>query len=268
MNKINRINGFSLVELAIVLVILGLLAGGVLSGQSLIRAAEMRSVTTQTDRYITSVYAFRDKYFAIPGDMPNAVKFWGAAAGNSNDNVNTGCDNSLRTASTDKTTCNGNGDGFIALNTAEDFEMYRMWQHLANAGLIEGAYSGVSDSAVVANTKTPKIGTNVPAGKLANTGFTVVSYPPNYNQTTYFPFPGGNVLYFGGVNTSYTSNPALKPEEAWNIDTKLDDGKPASGKIMSWRTATDCNTSTDPTLSEYKLQSSTIGCALMIILGV
>ena len=60
--------GFSLVELSIVLVILGLLTGGILAGQSLIRAAELRSISTDYSRYIAAVQAFRDKYFALPGD--------------------------------------------------------------------------------------------------------------------------------------------------------------------------------------------------------
>jgi prepilin-type N-terminal cleavage/methylation domain-containing protein len=63
---------FSLVELSIVLVILGLLVGGVLSGQALIRASEMRSITAQANQYRAAIYSFRDKYFAIPGDMANA----------------------------------------------------------------------------------------------------------------------------------------------------------------------------------------------------
>jgi prepilin-type N-terminal cleavage/methylation domain-containing protein len=70
--------GFTLVELSIVLVILGLLAGGVLAGQSLIRAAELRSVTTQLEQYSTAIYAFRDRYFAIPGDEEFARRAWHA----------------------------------------------------------------------------------------------------------------------------------------------------------------------------------------------
>ena len=68
--------GFSLVELSIVLVILGLLVGGVLSGQSLIRAAELRAATQEYQRYYTATQTFRDKYFAIPGDFNNAQAFW------------------------------------------------------------------------------------------------------------------------------------------------------------------------------------------------
>ncbi|MBY6117485.1 prepilin-type N-terminal cleavage/methylation domain-containing protein [Mameliella alba] len=71
-------SGFSLVELSIVLVILGLLIGGVLTGQNLIRAAELRSVMTEFKTYQTAVMTFRDKYFALPRDMTNATDFfWG-----------------------------------------------------------------------------------------------------------------------------------------------------------------------------------------------
>jgi prepilin-type N-terminal cleavage/methylation domain-containing protein len=78
---------FSLVELSIVLVILGLLVGGVLSGQSLIHAAELRAVTTEYQKYMTAVRSFKDKYFASPGDMNNATSLWGVAAGTGNDNA-------------------------------------------------------------------------------------------------------------------------------------------------------------------------------------
>jgi len=59
-------HAFSLVELAIVLVILGLLVGGVLSGSSLIRASELRSISTQYTNYYTAVRSFRDKFLPCP----------------------------------------------------------------------------------------------------------------------------------------------------------------------------------------------------------
>ena len=83
-------SAFSLVELSIVLVILGLLTGGILSGQSLIRAAELRSVTTEYSRYTAATYSFRDKYFALPGDMSNAESFWGSPPHQSRRSVESG----------------------------------------------------------------------------------------------------------------------------------------------------------------------------------
>jgi prepilin-type N-terminal cleavage/methylation domain-containing protein len=80
---IRNTRGFTLVELSIVLVILGLLAGGVLAGQGLIRAAELRSITTDQQRFLIAIRAFRDQYRSLPGDMPNATLVWGGARSHS-----------------------------------------------------------------------------------------------------------------------------------------------------------------------------------------
>src|SRR3569833_2534544 len=120
--------GFTLVELSIVLVILGLLVGGVLTGQSLIRAAELRSVTTQEQRYVTAVQTFRDKYFALPGDMTNATAYWGTA---------TACPGDYPSPAATSATCNGDGDVQIFSR-----ETFRFCQQLANAGLGGGGGGG------------------------------------------------------------------------------------------------------------------------------
>jgi prepilin-type N-terminal cleavage/methylation domain-containing protein len=127
---------FSLVELSIVLVILGLLVGGVLSGQSLIRAAQLRAITAEYSRYVTATQSFKDKYFALPGDMNNATSFWGAADGSTG--LTAAC---FGAAGTGTQTCNGDGSGTIYPTSASD-ESLRFWQHLARAGLIEGSYTG------------------------------------------------------------------------------------------------------------------------------
>src|ERR1700691_433072 len=66
-------SGFTLIELSIVLVIIGLIVGGVLVGQDLIRAAEVRAQISQIEKYNTAVNTFRDKYNALPGDLPPTV---------------------------------------------------------------------------------------------------------------------------------------------------------------------------------------------------
>ena len=68
MKKMSKQGGFTLVEIAIVLVIIGLLLGGVLKGQEMIKNAEIRSVITDVKGVTTAVYAYRDRYNAIPGD--------------------------------------------------------------------------------------------------------------------------------------------------------------------------------------------------------
>lgn len=142
-----------LVELSIVLVIIGLLVGGVLAGKSLIRASELRAVSAEYARYHTAVMAFRDKYFALPGDMPNATNVWGTASN---------CPGSHLQPSTDATTCNGNANSYIdsVAGAGLGNEYFRFWQHLQNAGLVEGRLSGVRgiDSSIhsVADFNVPR----------------------------------------------------------------------------------------------------------------
>lgn len=68
--------GFSLLELSIVLVMIGLLAGGVTYGRDLIRESEMRSLMSDIKKYHTAIISFRDKYRALPGDFNKAGLIW------------------------------------------------------------------------------------------------------------------------------------------------------------------------------------------------
>jgi len=83
--------GFTLVEIAIVLVIVGLLLGGVLKGQAMIGTAKTNSLIKKLESLQTAYYAFQDKYSAVPGDMANASSIIG---GNAVD-CTTSCDNGL-----------------------------------------------------------------------------------------------------------------------------------------------------------------------------
>lgn len=247
---------FSLVELSIVLVILGLLVGGVLSGQSLIRAAELRAVSTEYNRFYTATQSFRDKYFAIPGDMNNATSFWGTAAN---------CPGNASQGSTTQTTCNGNGDGQVNFTNGTSNESFRFWQHLANAGLIEGSYSGVTANDAYLWTGGSS---NSPRSKLSN-AIWQTNFADNSTGTftsIIFNYRFGNALFFGTPASASTWNyaPALKPEEAWNIDTKIDDGKPGIGKVTSY-VSTSCSGTASATTftTDYALNNNTIQCTLV-----
>lgn len=248
---------FSLVELSIVLVILGLLTGGILAGQSLIRAAELRSVSSDVGRYITAVNTFRDKYFALPGDMANATKFWG--------DDNAVCPDPIITNGTPGT-CNGNGNGTIAWSSdTVDYEAFRAWQHLANAGLIEGSYSGIAGGG---GTLDAVVGTNVPRGRISNTGFFLRSFSTS-GHTDFYDGDYSPSLQFGSDSSvsTYTNGPALKPEEAWNIDTKMDDGKPATGSVRALKPASTFAPGCTNASGEYVLTANTILCPLILNLS-
>lgn len=251
-------SAFSLVELSIVLVILGLLVGGVLAGQSLIRAAQLRAVTTEYNRYLTAAMSFRDKYFALPGDMSNAQSFWGVA-----DPTPATC---VTTAGSGTQTCNGNGDGLIQPSTGSN-ESYRFWQHLVNAGLIEGQYDGITHgsnnySSTNANSPTSKVS---PALWYANWWGTVGT------NAALLEGVYNNIFELGIATTNnHPATGMLKAEEMWNIDTKLDDGKPGTGKVIGRDnlgfTGTNCTTATasSQTTADYYLAGTGTPCAAVL----
>lgn len=250
-------HAFSLVELSIVLVILGLLVGTVLSAQSLIRASELRSISNDYFRFVAATQTFRDKYFALPGDITNATQLWGVAHA-----TPATC---YATASTGKETCDGDGNGLVNSSAAGSNETFRFWQHLSNAGLIEGTYTGVAGSA---GTTHAIIGTNVPVSRIGLAGWSVVRV--GYQAVApYYTGEYGHVFGFGtngAAENDYTNNPIIKAEDAYNIDTKIDDGNPFSGKVRAWKYSSrpNCVVSTD---DAYALTSTNIGCNLLFITG-
>ncbi len=253
-------SGFSLVELSIVLVILGLLTGGILTGQNLIRAAELRSVTTEFAAFQAAVNTFRDKYFALPGDMTNAEDFWGTM---------TNC-GAASPSGTGTQTCNGDGDGTIddAAAASQTGENFTFWQHLANAGLIEGSYTGIAGPGSVIDVE---FGQNTPRAKVSNSGWAVGTlgiFPGNADM---YATDYGSYFTFGTETTSGSNgNPTITPEEAWNIDTKVDDGRPGYGKVIArpWGTNVadnkcSINAADETDLeSDYNLTYDSIACVL------
>lgn len=260
-----KTDAFSLVELSIVLVILGLLTGGILAGQSLIRASEQRNFMSQIQRYSSSVIAFRDKYMAIPGDMNNATRFWGAADGSTG--ITVACLTATATG-----TCNGNGDG--SLNTpAYSLESYRFWQQMALAGLIEGTYTGVTGPLA---TEDVIAGTNVPSTKLSATSVINAQSLPNVTSASTWWFRGsyGYVAYLLGADTNGTNfngdSAVIPAEMAWNIDAKLDDGKPGTGRVTTMLNSrrSQCASTDDPATAVYMVTSTADGCNLLIPSGI
>lgn len=256
---VGKEKGFSLVELSIVLVILGLLTGGILTGQNLIRAAELRSVATEYKQFKTAIYTFRDKYFAMPGDMSNATDFWDYPASTPA--------NCPATAGSGTETCNGDADGIIdkAGAASRYNEAFMVWQHLANAGLIEGSYTGIAGTT---GNKDTLLGVNIPSSKLSNSGWFLDHRTDNSSTPDRFDINYGNVFSFGlemGAVNNVTRGDALIPEEAWNIDTKIDDGKPGRGKVILYglTTCTDA-ADKDDLDGSYLLTYTGKDCGLMI----
>src|SRR5574340_735598 len=108
-----RQGGFTLIEIAIVLVIIGLLLGGVLKGQELITSARVRNMISQQDVIKAAYFGFLDRYRALPGDYADAK--------NNIKGVNEV----------------GNGNGQIETGK----ESILAWDHLSKAGFINGSYT-------------------------------------------------------------------------------------------------------------------------------
>ena len=253
-------SAFSLVELSIVLVILGLLVGGILAGQSLIRAAELRAVYTDLSKYATAHYAFRDKYFAIPGDMKNAVAVWGAADGGTGESAACATVDS-RSLANPKQTCNGDGNGRIE-NITQSNEVYRYWHQLSNAGLIEGSFTGIAGPTSGGNP-----GYNLPTSRMSllaiGSGWWPAGDASGTHSGSTYEFDGyyGNIYTVQGKRDDSLAPPqarVMRPEEMWNIDTKMDDGKPAIGKFRA-RKGYGC-TINDATTPEYALSVKEVLC--------
>lgn len=252
------LSGFTLVELSIVIIIIGLLAGGIVAGQNLIKASDNRSVYTKASEYISAINQFSERYQGLPGDLYNATSIWGAQ------NVTPAT--CRTTTSSSKLTCDGDGDGHIGDDAATYYENFRAWQQLQNAGFVEGAYSGVTNGA--ANTNIALIDTNVPAGVLSGTGYSLFylnSGASNVYSNT------GHAIYFGlEATNSITSGGAIPPRDAWSIDKKVDDGEPGLGKVIVNDTAvlSNCATTNAAATANYNISSTADrACNLIFLIG-
>jgi prepilin-type N-terminal cleavage/methylation domain-containing protein len=106
--------GFTLVEIAIVLVIIGLLLGGILKGQEMINQAKIKNVIADISGVAAAMYGYQDRYRALPGDDKNATPRWTGASA-------------------------GDGDGIIVGKWTEAAkESTHFWDHLRRAGFLTG----------------------------------------------------------------------------------------------------------------------------------
>ena len=257
---------FTLVELAVVMVIIGLLVGGILMGSSLLQAQKLRNVLADAKLYATAMQQFSDKYGALPGDFSEAERMWGNASGG---DVNTNCANAYTSASPDGIkTCNGMGMGVITGSSS-----FWAWQQLSAAGFIPGNYTGVPGPA----SQTHAIpGVNVPKGALNNSGYHIDSWGLHTaGDTDSYPGDYDNTLCYGGTKSdNWPHAPLLTPGELSEMDKKADDGRPGTGVIRTkpnsstWSTLNGdpiCTSSYDPATATYRVASTNPGCIILFM---
>jgi prepilin-type N-terminal cleavage/methylation domain-containing protein len=145
-------SGFTLVEIAIVLVIIGLLLGGVLKGQELINSAKVKNLIGDFRSTATMVYAYQDKFRALPGDDARVVANIGGTL-----------------AGAGGTPGNGRIEGDWNSLTATN-ESYLFWQHVRLAGLASGTTT-VPGAPVAGDDYNPR---NAEGGRVGITGTTPI----------------------------------------------------------------------------------------------
>ncbi len=134
--KKQKQGGFTLIEIAIVLVIIGLLLGGVLKGQELITSARVRNLISQQDGIKAAYFGFLDRYRALPGDYTGAVN-----------NI---------TGVLASSPCNagiGNGNGRIEAGAGNEDVL--AWEHISKAGCINGTYTCAATVGPATNPTNP-----------------------------------------------------------------------------------------------------------------
>lgn len=229
-------NGFTLIELSIVLVIIGLIVGGILTGRDLISAAAQRAQIAQIEKYNTAANTFRGKYGNLPGDItdPYATNFGFAARGSF---AGEGDGNGIIEGNNGNA-AQMNGGWFI------NGEMGLFWRDLSTAGLVDGSFtvatatgnpgSNVTGAALSGYMPSAKIGGNnyVYAWSGGVTSCMNGALPGNLsNGLNYYGVSGITLL---ATDSTLHSYPALSVLQAYNIDKKIDDGMPQAGAVQAF----------------------------------
>ena len=188
-------SGFTLIEIALVLVIIGLLLGGVLKGQELINSAKVKNLASDFKNTSLYIYSYQDKYQALPGDDALAASHVTGAT---------------KATATPANVGNGRIDGYWDDYGDSTTESFLFWQHVRLAGIAAGVTSTADiESYKPRNTQGGIIG-------ITNAG-------PNT------PIGGAN-----GLKGSYVICSAqILGKFAKQLDIMMDDGNPSTGSMMS-----------------------------------
>lgn len=217
--------GFTLIELSVVLVIIGLIVGGIVVGQSLIAAAALQAQITQIQKFNTAANTFREKCGYLPGDTPQVAasacglqprgQFVGEGDGN-------GVIEGVATDAANED--NGKSEGLG--------ESVMFWEDLSVFNLIEGSFTTAS-STLPTCEGLGAWNQCFPDAKIGNGSSMFVwstsGWPSSYGANNYFGIE--QITLNNGVEM--VGNPSLTVQQAYAIDKKIDDGLPMSGGILA-----------------------------------
>lgn len=240
---------FTLIELAVVVLILGLITAGIISGRELLRQSELRSIMTDLENHKSAYKLFVQTYGKAPGDFEKGSLYW--------PNGSLGCANGGGT-------CNGNGDGIISYSLvggpsgnggiSENIIALRQMKMAQMLDFPSAPItSGIYNSSATVDKMLP--GTNAPSSRRAGAGYFYTGYEVVNNQyvlqncgdtTSPWAGEGVNSVYIGraSVYSGFTDGDirgglsfgAVTAAEAFQIDMKMDDANVVSGSFTGRNT--------------------------------
>jgi prepilin-type N-terminal cleavage/methylation domain-containing protein len=248
-----RQRGFTLIEMSIVLVIIGLIIGGILKGQELIETARQKNLVSQIDAVRSGVNTFVDRYKMLPGDYTQGVLNINALAVNGDGNGFVGA-----------TATNTAGLLDLTGNSAVAKENFQFFNHLVAANLIGGAQvSGVVPACFSGTCATLS---PLPAAAFPQSGLSVV-YGTHTGITADVNSPLVShwlvVSKFSvGTLAGDAADGVISPQRGFQMDNKYDDGLASGGNIRTTGGGTSCGSAT----ATYVGTVTTTNCHLVFAL--
>ena len=248
---------FTLMEMAIVLTVVGIVISGVMVGQSLVQASKLNEVIANLQNYKKAYESFYDHYKAVPGDMIDATD--------------------VLTPFSGITVHDGDGDNIIEHNLLlfSEGESINAWNHLAMAGFIKGKYK--TDGAA---TTAEAVGYNIPAGPHKGSAYYMVNAYQNANAGV--PFMDNEDDFIADVDGSYentllwsnsifylsyvnyaTADGVLSPKDVYSIDKKIDNGDSLSGAVSGLDARGAASACLGVAAGSYNVDSKTENCILL-----
>ncbi len=245
MKNLKKESGFTLVEIAIVLVIIGLLLGGILKGQELINSARVRNLADQNSGIQAAYYGFIDRFRKVPGDWQQ-------------DAATTGIGQTINSP------VDGNQEDNGRIDEGNWEEASAVWEQLSKAGFIQGAYpGGAGDATTYTDSTTVRAPVNAFGGNLL------------LARTVDFLTADDTISTTARLGLVIGNNIPVKI--ARELDVKVDDSKPHTGVLrlspdsgdatdfapVSESTSTDCVAAGSP--DEYDIATDAQNCNLIFL---